>query len=49
MKLPIVEMFVTAQGEGERTGVPSLFIRFGGCSLSCPGFGYEMEKTERSI
>jgi organic radical activating enzyme len=49
MKLPIVEMFVTAQGEGERTGVPSLFIRFGGCSLSCPGFGYEVEKDGKIL
>ena len=45
MKLPIVEMFVTLQGEGIRGGIPSLFIRFGGCSLSCPGFGYKLEKN----
>lgn len=48
MKLPIVEMFVTIQGEGERTGVPSLFIRFGGCNLSCPGFRYEVEKDGKT-
>jgi len=48
MKLPIVEMFTTLQGEGERAGVPSLFIRLGGCSLSCPGFGYIVEKDGRT-
>jgi len=45
MKLPVVEMFVTIQGEGSRMGVPSLFIRLGGCSLACPGFGYEVVKN----
>jgi organic radical activating enzyme len=45
MKLPVVEIFTTLQGEGERSGVPSLFIRLGGCSLRCPGFGYRVEKN----
>lgn len=48
MKLPVVEMFVSIQGEGERVGVPSLFIRLGGCSLSCPGFGYEVQKDGKN-
>lgn len=33
--LPLVEMFESIQGEGELTGTPSLFIRFGGCNLDC--------------
>jgi len=29
----------TLQGEGIRMGVPSIFIRTGGCNLTCSGFG----------
>ncbi len=32
---PIVEIFHSVQGEGYHTGTPSIFIRFGGCNLSC--------------
>jgi len=39
MSIPIDEIFGLAnQGEGTRMGVPSIFIRTGGCNLSCPGF-----------
>jgi 7-carboxy-7-deazaguanine synthase len=37
--LYLVEHFYSIQGEGKHTGVPSLFFRFGGCNLTCPGFG----------
>jgi organic radical activating enzyme len=33
--LLVSETFETLQGEGPRTGVPSLFIRLGGCNLHC--------------
>lgn len=33
--LQINEIFWSAQGEGLRTGFPSVFIRFTGCSLRC--------------
>jgi len=32
----------TLQGEGIRMGVPSIFIRTGGCNLTCKGFGCTM-------
>jgi organic radical activating enzyme len=38
--IPIDEIFGnTMQGEGVRMGVPSVFVRFGGCNLQCRGFG----------
>ncbi|RUM56008.1 MAG: 7-carboxy-7-deazaguanine synthase QueE [Nautilia sp.] len=36
--IPISEIFYSIQGEGKYIGRPSLFIRVGGCNLSCPGF-----------
>jgi 7-carboxy-7-deazaguanine synthase len=35
MSLPLVESFLSFQGEGPRAGRLSHFIRFGGCNLSC--------------
>lgn len=37
--LYLVEHFFSIQGEGRYTGRPSLFFRFGGCNMTCPGFG----------
>jgi 7-carboxy-7-deazaguanine synthase len=33
--LPIAETFVSIQGEGKLTGVPSFFVRVAGCNLRC--------------
>ncbi len=33
--LPISETFVSIQGEGKLTGVPSWFVRLSGCNLRC--------------
>ncbi|VAX40200.1 7-carboxy-7-deazaguanine synthase, partial [hydrothermal vent metagenome] len=33
--LPIAETFVSLQGEGKLTGVPSWFVRVAGCNLRC--------------
>jgi 7-carboxy-7-deazaguanine synthase len=37
-KIPISEIFYSIQGEGKYCGHPSLFIRVGGCNLTCPAF-----------
>jgi 7-carboxy-7-deazaguanine synthase len=42
--LEVNEIFgPTIQGEGKLVGVPSVFIRFGKCNMSCPGFEVEYE------
>ena len=46
MKIPIVEMFYTIQGEGEKMGYPSVFVRIGGCNLTCKGFGCEVKSPK---
>jgi len=35
LALPVMETFVSIQGEGYHTGVPSFFIRVGGCDVGC--------------
>jgi 7-carboxy-7-deazaguanine synthase len=34
--LPVNELFQTIQGEGMRTGAPSVFLRLQGCDVGCP-------------
>ncbi len=50
----ISEIFYSLQGEGELTGVPSVFIRTAGCNLRCnwcdtPYASWNPEGTERAI
>ncbi len=37
--IQLVEHFYSIQGEGRYVGTPSLFFRFGGCNMTCEGFG----------
>ena len=41
----LVEHFYSIQGEGRYSGVPSLFLRFGGCNMQCIGFGCSMTSS----
>jgi 7-carboxy-7-deazaguanine synthase len=36
--LRVVETYASYQGEGPQTGEPTVFVRFAGCNLKCPGW-----------
>lgn len=38
MGVRVSEVYASVQGEGPRTGMGTLFLRFGGCNLRCPGW-----------
>ncbi len=45
----LVEHFYSIQGEGRYVGVPSLFLRFGGCNMRCEGFGCAQEAPNGKV
>lgn len=36
--LRLSELYPSIQGEGPHTGEPTIFVRFGGCNMRCPGW-----------
>jgi 7-carboxy-7-deazaguanine synthase len=38
MTLRLLELYTSYQGEGPNTGKPTIFVRFAGCNLKCPGW-----------
>ncbi len=52
--VPVSESFVSIQGEGKLTGVPSWFLRLAGCNLRCrwcdtPYASWSPESVSRSV
>jgi 7-carboxy-7-deazaguanine synthase len=42
-KLAVSEVFYSIQGEGKTVGIPSVFVRLGGCNLMCGGMGTQFD------
>jgi organic radical activating enzyme len=47
--LMVKEIFKTLQGEGPHVGVPSIFIRLGGCNLACDFCDTEFENYKEVL
>lgn len=39
----VSEIYRSVQGEGPNVGTPTLFVRFGGCNLRCPGWACDTQ------
>ena len=53
LKLPLVEIFETVEGEGTRAGFPTVFVRLFGCNLRCTWcdtpYSYPPAKAEMTL
>lgn len=45
-KLPVSEAFYSIQGEGQTMGIPSVFLRLGGCNLLCESKSWVCDTIE---
>jgi 7-carboxy-7-deazaguanine synthase len=45
-KLAVSESFYSIQGEGQTMGIPSVFLRLGGCNLLCESAGWRCDTIE---
>lgn len=43
MTMRVSEVYASAQGEGPNVGKTTVFLRFGGCNLRCPGWPCDTE------
>lgn len=39
----VSEIYASTQGEGPRVGMPTIFLRFAGCNLSCPAWACDSQ------
>ncbi len=46
---PVVEIFLSVQGEGKRVGTLNHFIRLAGCNLKCPFCDTEFQKPQEHL
>lgn len=49
VKLQIVEIFLSLQGEGKYSGNLAIFVRFAGCNFNCLGFGVQKQINGKII
>lgn len=47
--LRLTELYSSVQGEGPRTGTPTVFVRFGGCNMRCPGWPCDTQHAIQPI
>ncbi len=48
-KIQYTELFYSLEGEGPLVGMPTVFLRFFGCNLTCAGFGMNGGKKEHTV